>query len=144
MKRQRSLTESVRMSVGSTSRLPKTLKRLRARASQQQIMCCTVSASFLQNLQVGSPQIILNTHELTSRVLVWWVSAHAFWRYGVWPELRPPWQGMDTTAVKLQKRVDWIESIPLCSKLSVKFGLYKYTERGWCFGFFGNLYCELG
>jgi hypothetical protein len=55
VKRQRSLTEAVRMSVGSTTRLPKTLKRLRAKASQQQIMRCTVSTSFMQNLQIGSP-----------------------------------------------------------------------------------------
>jgi hypothetical protein len=55
MKRQRSLTEAVRMSFSSTTTYPKTLKHWRAIASQQQIMCCTVSASFMQNLQVGSP-----------------------------------------------------------------------------------------
>jgi hypothetical protein len=54
MKRQRSLTESVRMSVGSTARYPNTLKCWWVNASQQQIMCCTLSAS-LQDLQVGSP-----------------------------------------------------------------------------------------
>jgi hypothetical protein len=55
MKRQSFLTEAVRMSVSSTSRHPKTLKRWQAKALQQQIMCCTVSTSFLHNLQVGSP-----------------------------------------------------------------------------------------
>jgi hypothetical protein len=55
MKRQRSLTEAVLISFGSTSGFPKTLKRWRANASQRQIICCTVSATFPQNLQVGSP-----------------------------------------------------------------------------------------
>jgi hypothetical protein len=31
------------------------LQRWRANTSQQQIICCTVSISILQNLQVGSP-----------------------------------------------------------------------------------------
>jgi hypothetical protein len=55
IKRQRSLTEAVLISFGSTTRFPMTLKRRQANASQRQIICCTVSASFLQNLQVGSP-----------------------------------------------------------------------------------------
>jgi hypothetical protein len=54
MKRQSSLTEAVRMFVGSNSRVPKTLYRWRPKASQQQIMCCTVSVSFPQNLLVES------------------------------------------------------------------------------------------
>jgi len=49
------LSEAVLTSFGSTSGFPKTLQRRRANASQQQIICCTVSISFLQNLQVGSP-----------------------------------------------------------------------------------------
>jgi hypothetical protein len=52
MKRQRSLTEAVRMSVGSTTRYPKKLKHWWANALQQQIMCCAVSSSSSQNLQV--------------------------------------------------------------------------------------------
>jgi hypothetical protein len=55
MKRQRSLTEAVFISFGVTFGFPKTLKRWRAKALQRQIICCTVSASFLQNLQVESP-----------------------------------------------------------------------------------------
>ena len=53
IKRQRSLTEAVLMSFGSTISFPKTLQRWRASASQQHIICCTVSVSILQNLQVG-------------------------------------------------------------------------------------------
>jgi hypothetical protein len=55
IKRQRSLTEALLISFGSTTESPKTLKRRQANSSQRQIMCCTVSASCLQNLQVGSP-----------------------------------------------------------------------------------------
>jgi hypothetical protein len=55
MKRQRSLTEAVRISVGSTTRHPKTLRRWQANTSQWQIIRCTVSTSYLQNLQAGSP-----------------------------------------------------------------------------------------
>ena len=54
IKRHRSLTEAVFISFGSTSGFPKTLQLWRANASQQQIICCTVSVSFLHNLQVGS------------------------------------------------------------------------------------------
>jgi hypothetical protein len=43
------------ISFGLTSRFPKTLKCWWANTSQQQIIYCTVSSSFLQNLQVGSP-----------------------------------------------------------------------------------------
>jgi hypothetical protein len=53
--RQRSLTEAVLISFGSTNRFPKTLQRWWANTSQHQTICCTVSVSFLQNLQVGSP-----------------------------------------------------------------------------------------
>ena len=55
MKRQRSLSEAVLISFGSTNSFPKMLKRWRASASQQQVICCTVSVSILQNLQNGSP-----------------------------------------------------------------------------------------
>ena len=53
IKRHRSLTEAVLISFGPTNGFPKTLQRWRANASQQQIICCTVSVSFLQNLQWG-------------------------------------------------------------------------------------------
>jgi hypothetical protein len=55
MKRQRSLTVTTRITLGSTAESPKTLNRQRAIASQRLIMCCTVSASCPQNLQTGSP-----------------------------------------------------------------------------------------
>jgi hypothetical protein len=55
MKRQGSYIEAVLISFGSTSEFPKTLWRWRANALQRQMICCTVSVSFLQNLQVGSP-----------------------------------------------------------------------------------------
>jgi hypothetical protein len=55
LKRQRSLTDAVLISFGSTTKSPKTLKRWQANTSQWQIMCCTVSASCLQNLQAGPP-----------------------------------------------------------------------------------------
>jgi hypothetical protein len=51
MNSQRSLTEAVRMSVGSTPRPPKDIITM---ASHQQIMYCTALASYLHNLQVGS------------------------------------------------------------------------------------------
>ena len=43
------------MSFGSTVSLPKTLQCWLANGSQQQMMCCTVSVSTPQNLQIGSP-----------------------------------------------------------------------------------------
>jgi hypothetical protein len=55
MKRQRSLTVTARITLGSKTESPKTLKRWRAVASQQQMICCTVSASCPHNLQTGSP-----------------------------------------------------------------------------------------
>jgi hypothetical protein len=55
LKRLRSQTETVLISFGSTTESPETLKRRRAIASQWQIICCTVSASCLQNLQAGIP-----------------------------------------------------------------------------------------
>jgi hypothetical protein len=54
LKRQTSLTEAVLISFGPAISRPKTLQRWRANTSQQQIICCTVSVSILQNLQVGS------------------------------------------------------------------------------------------
>jgi hypothetical protein len=53
MKRQRSLTVAVRITLGSTTETPKTSNCRRAVASQRQIMCCTVSACCPQNLQTG-------------------------------------------------------------------------------------------
>jgi hypothetical protein len=55
MKRQRSLTVTARITLGSTTESPKTLNRRRAIASQRQMIRCTVSASCPQNLQTGSP-----------------------------------------------------------------------------------------
>jgi len=55
IKRQKSVTEAVLISFGSTVSLPKTLWRWRSNASQQQIICCNISVSNLQILQVGSP-----------------------------------------------------------------------------------------
>jgi hypothetical protein len=55
IKRQRSLPEAVLISFGSINKFPKTLWRWWASTLQQQIVWCTVSVSFLQNLQVGSP-----------------------------------------------------------------------------------------
>jgi hypothetical protein len=51
IKRQRSLTEAVLMSFGSTSRFPKTLKRWQANASQWQTMCCNVSGLLVAHHQ---------------------------------------------------------------------------------------------
>jgi hypothetical protein len=42
------------VSSGSTTESPKTWTHQRAMTSQPQIICCTVSASWMQNLQIGS------------------------------------------------------------------------------------------
>jgi hypothetical protein len=55
IKKQRSLTEAVLISLGFTTESPKTLKRQQAIPLQWQIICCTVLTSCLQNLQAGSP-----------------------------------------------------------------------------------------
>jgi hypothetical protein len=54
-KETESLSEAVLISFGPTNGFPKMLYRWRASVSQQQVICCTVSVSILQSLQVGSP-----------------------------------------------------------------------------------------
>ena len=55
IKSQRSLTEAVLLSFGSTNIFPKTLYRWRANASQQQIIRCPISVSILQDQHDGWP-----------------------------------------------------------------------------------------
>jgi hypothetical protein len=55
MKKHRSLIEAVLMSFGSIISFPKTSYLCGANASHRQTICCTLSVSMSQHLQIGSP-----------------------------------------------------------------------------------------
>jgi hypothetical protein len=55
IKKHRSFIEAALMSFGSIISFPKTSYLCRANASHRQTICCTVSVSIPQRLQIGSP-----------------------------------------------------------------------------------------